>query len=88
MSIPAISVLGNSSAEVVFELYNKDDEALLAKGGLTQVFIDSKTRKSMPIPSFYREAILKRQPQILELIKQYPLCLPAKIALEVSIKVI
>ena len=56
--------LGNSSAEVVFELYNKSDGALLAKGGLTQVFIDSKTRKSMPIPSFYREAILKRQPEI------------------------
>jgi acyl-CoA thioester hydrolase len=56
--------LGNSSAEVVFELYNKDDGILLAKGGLTQVFIDAKTRKSIPIPSFYRKAIINRQPDL------------------------
>lgn len=56
--------LGNSSAEVVFELYNKVNGVLLAKGGLTQVFIDSKTRKSMPIPPFYKEAVLERQPEI------------------------
>lgn len=54
--------LGNSSADAVFELYNNSDSTLLASGGLTQVFVDPKTRKSMPIPPFFREGILARQP--------------------------
>lgn len=56
--------LGNSSADAVFELYDNSDNTLLAKGGLTQVFVDPKTRKSMPIPPFFRDGILKRQPNL------------------------
>ena len=53
--------LGTSSADAVFELYNNTDGLLLAKGGLTQVFVDPETRQSMPIPVFYRENIIERQ---------------------------
>ena len=53
--------LGNSSADALFELYSNADGVLLAKGGLTQVFVDPKTRQSMPIPAFYRENIIERQ---------------------------
>jgi len=56
------SRLGKSSADAVFELYNSADGTLLAKGGVTQVFVDPKTRKSIPIPTFYRANVLKRQP--------------------------
>lgn len=56
--------LGKSSAEAAFELYNNSDGILLAKGGLTQVFVDPQTRKSMPIPTFYRDAVFNRQPDI------------------------
>ena len=58
------SRLGTSSADAVFELYNNADGTLLAKGGLTQVFVDPKTRKSIPIPAFYKTNILERQPQL------------------------
>ena len=53
--------LGNSSADALFELYSNADGVLLAKGGLTQVFVDPKTRQSIPIPAFYRENIIERQ---------------------------
>ena len=53
--------LGTSSADAVFELYNNTDGLLLAKGGLTQVFVDPETRQSMPIPVFYRENVIERQ---------------------------
>ena len=56
--------LGTSSADAAFELYNNANGVLLAKGGLTQVFVNPKTRKSMPIPAFYGSAILNRQPEI------------------------
>ena len=56
------SRLGRSSADAVFELYSSADGVLLAKGGLTQVFVDPKTRKSISIPEFYRANILQRQP--------------------------
>lgn len=56
--------LGKSSADAVFELYNNADGVLLAKGGLTQVFVDPKTRQSMPIPEFYRENIISRQDKL------------------------
>ena len=58
------SRLGTSSADAVFELYNSADGILLAKGGLTQVFVDPKTRKSIPIPAFYKTNILERQPKL------------------------
>jgi len=50
--------LGKSSADAVFELYNNASGTLLASGGLTQVFVDPKTRQSMPIPEFYRRILL------------------------------
>ena len=53
--------LGKSSADAVFELYDNTNGLLLAKGGLTQVFVDPKTRQSMPIPEFYRENIIEQQ---------------------------
>ncbi|MEH6569867.1 MAG: thioesterase family protein [Halioglobus sp.] len=56
--------LGNSSAGAVFELYNNATGILLAKGGLTQVFVDPETRKSMPIPAFFKAGILERQPEL------------------------
>lgn len=56
--------LGTSSADAVFELYNNADGTLLAKGCLTQVFVDPKTRQSMPIPAFYRENILEQQQEL------------------------
>lgn len=58
------SRIGTTSADAVFELYNNANGDILAKGGLTQVFVDPKTRKSMPIPAFYKTAILKQQPAI------------------------
>lgn len=56
--------LGNSSADAVFELYNDANKELLAKGGLTQVFVDPKSRKSMPIPPFFKAGILRQQPEL------------------------
>ncbi|MFK7975738.1 MAG: acyl-CoA thioesterase [Halioglobus sp.] len=58
--------LGNSSADAVFALYNNANDELLAKGGLTQVFVDPETRKSMPIPPFFRQGILAKQPQLAQ----------------------
>jgi acyl-CoA thioester hydrolase len=55
------SRLGNSSADAAFEIYDQKTGNLMAKGGLTQVFVDSQTRKSIPIPAFYREAIIQQQ---------------------------
>jgi len=56
--------LGKSSADAVFELYNNATGEKLAYGGLTQVFVDPQTRKSMPIPPFFRDAIVDRQPEL------------------------
>ena len=53
--------LGKSSADAVFELYNNASGVILASGGLTQVFVDPKTRQSMPIPAFYRDNIVSQQ---------------------------
>ena len=36
----------------------------MAKGSLTQVFVNPKTRKSIPIPEFYRKALIQRQPEL------------------------
>ena len=56
--------LGNSSADAVFELYNNASGILLAKGGLTQVFVDPGSRKSMPIPPFFKAGIVERQSEL------------------------
>ena len=58
------SRVGNSSADAVFEIYGHEDKTLMAKGSLTQVFVNPKTRKSMPIPEFYRKALIQRQPDL------------------------
>ncbi|MEH6517214.1 MAG: thioesterase family protein [Halioglobus sp.] len=58
------SRLGNSSADAAFELYNDATDTLLARGGLTQVYVDKDTRKSTPIPPNFRAAIISRQPEL------------------------
>jgi acyl-CoA thioester hydrolase len=58
------SRLGNSSADAVFELYDNSNGAVLAKGGLTQVFVDRETRKSIPIPPLFKAGIIERQPKL------------------------
>ena len=56
--------LGNSSAELLFELYNEDTGAALARGSLTQVYVDKHSRQSSGIPPQFRAAILARQPEL------------------------
>ena len=56
--------LGNASAELAFELYNDETGAALARGVITQVFVDRETRKSSAIPADFRAAILARQPEL------------------------
>lgn len=56
--------LGKSSADAIFEIYDADSGDLMSKGSFTQVFVDPKTRKSMLIPGFYRDGVLKNQPYI------------------------
>ncbi len=58
------SRLGNSSADVAFELYRAHDNVQLAKGSLTQVFVDKETRKAAGIPESFRKAIIARQPDL------------------------
>ena len=59
-----LTLKGNSSADVVFEIYNSRSEKLMAKGSMTQVFVDPTTRKSMPIPDFYRGGVIENQPDL------------------------
>jgi acyl-CoA thioester hydrolase len=56
--------LGNSSAELLFELYNEETGAALARGSLTQVYVDKHSRQPTGIPAEFRAAILARQPQL------------------------
>lgn len=56
--------LGNSSADAGFELYNDATDALLARGSVTQVYVDKETRQSTPIPPEFRAAILRNQPEL------------------------
>ncbi|MEM6582171.1 MAG: thioesterase family protein [Pseudomonadota bacterium] len=58
------SRLGNSSADLAFELRRGHDNIELAKGQLTQVFVDQGTRKADGIPAEFRAAILDRQPEL------------------------
>ena len=55
------SRLGNSSADTAFELHNQRSGEIAARGSFTHVFVDKQTRKSCPIPTFFRAAILARQ---------------------------
>lgn len=54
--------LGRSSAVLAYELRHGATESTLARGSITQVFVDPETRKSCAIPSAFRSAILSRQP--------------------------
>lgn len=56
--------LGNSSADAGFELYNDANNTLLARGSITQVYVDRDTRRSTAIPASLRAAILARQPDL------------------------
>ena len=56
--------LGNSSAVMGFELHNEATGEALAKGQITQVFVDPATRGSTPIPDVFRAAVTARQPEL------------------------
>ena len=56
--------IGNSSARLDFELRKADDDAVLARGAITQVFASHDTRRPVPIPAALRDAILARQPEL------------------------
>jgi acyl-CoA thioester hydrolase len=58
--------LGRTSAELAWEISLDASGALLARGAITQVFVDHQTRKSCPIPRAFREAILLRQPELAD----------------------
>ncbi len=53
----SISKLGNSSYTLSFQFYKED--ALVAKGSLTNVFIDRNTGKSVKIPESIRTELMK-----------------------------
>lgn len=55
--------LGRSSAELAFMLQLANGDTL-AKGSLTQVFVDKENRRAMPIPASFRQAIIARQPEL------------------------
>jgi acyl-CoA thioester hydrolase len=46
---------------VAFLLQNHETDAVLARGTITQVFVDPDTRKSIAIPEPFRSNILERQ---------------------------
>lgn len=58
------SRLGNSSADVAFELYRARDNVQLARGSITQVFVDKTSRKPAGIPPAFKSRILERQPEL------------------------
>jgi acyl-CoA thioester hydrolase len=58
------SRLGNSSADLAFELWRAHDNVQLAKGSLTQVFVDKESRKASGIPQAFKAEIIKRQPDL------------------------
>jgi acyl-CoA thioester hydrolase len=58
------SRLGNSSADLAFALFRAHDNVQLAKGSLTQVFVDKESRKASGIPEHFRKAIVSRQPDL------------------------
>jgi acyl-CoA thioester hydrolase len=56
--------LGNSSADTSFELHNLRTQTLAARGRFTHVFVDKAARRSCPIPTDFRAAIVARQPEL------------------------
>ena len=57
--------LGRSSAVLVYELRNDATGITLARGSITQVFVNQETRKSCEIPPAFRAAIVSRQPGLV-----------------------
>lgn len=58
------SRLGNSSLALEFEMTNRRNGEIAARGTFTNVFVDRQTRKSCPIPASFRSALLDRQPEL------------------------
>jgi acyl-CoA thioester hydrolase len=58
--------LGRSSAELAFALVNDATGEALARGSLTQVFVDKESRRPSGLPPAYREAILRWQPELAD----------------------
>ncbi|MCH1492256.1 MAG: acyl-CoA thioesterase [Luminiphilus sp.] len=58
------SRLGNSSLTLEWEMTNRRTGETAARGSFVSVFVDKADRKSCPIPSELREAILARQPEL------------------------
>jgi acyl-CoA thioester hydrolase len=56
--------LGRSSAVLAYELKNDATGVALARGSITQVFVDHETRKSCEIPQEFKTAIVSRQPDL------------------------
>ncbi len=56
------SRLGNTSADIGFEIYCENSALQLAKGSITQVFTDKETRAATPIPAGFRAAIIANRP--------------------------
>ncbi len=60
----AFSRLGKTSAELAFRLVNEQSGGVLARGHITQVFVDKTSRRSCPIPEQYLAAIVAAQPEL------------------------
>ncbi len=56
--------MGNSSVSLEYEMTNRRTGDIAAKGTYTSVFVDRETRKSCPIPEFFRNNLLARQPEL------------------------
>ena len=57
--------LGNTSAELGFEMANEADGETLVRGTITQVFVDKSSRKPCAIPECLRKAIMEEQPELV-----------------------
>ena len=56
--------IGNSSVVIGFSLRNLRTEELTGRGSFTYVFVDKQTRKSCPIPAYFRAALIDRHPDL------------------------
>jgi len=54
--------LGNSSADLGFALFRVEGEIALARGTITQVFVDKQSRRPMPIPAALRARMMATVP--------------------------
>lgn len=56
--------MGNSSLVTGFVMRNLRTEEITGRGSFTYVFVDKKTRKSCPIPTHFRAALIARHPEL------------------------